>query len=293
MKQKKSSGELYLSFEFGDRSGRVRGTVWEQIEKINHEFQVADMVKVKGKIISYRDDAHLSIEKMRRVTESDNVNPMQFLPESEADISELYNELLEWIASINNTHLKKLLENIYNDQEIKKKFIMAPAAKLWHHNYLGGLTEHTVALVKLCHNLQKLYPQLDRDILIAGAMLHDLGKITELETTGFINYSTEGRLLGHITISCEIVTDKIKSMKNFPENLKQQLLHCILSHHGKHEYGSPVVPMTLEALVLNYADELDSKIAAFMRIKNKEQEPGRVWSNYVNLLDRFLYLGDL
>ncbi len=293
IKQKKSNGDLYLSFEFGDRSGRIRGSVWENVEKLYQEFHVSDVVKVKGKVISYREEAHLSIGKMRKTITSDNIRPQQFLPESNTDNKEIDRELMDWIASIHNAHIKTLLEGIFNDPEIREKFMFAPAAKLWHHNYLGGLAEHTLSLINLCHQLHQLYPQLNRDVLLAAALLHDLGKIYELETKGFINYSAEGRLIGHISMACEIVNDKTKNIKDFPDTIKQQLLHCILSHHGKQEYGSPVVPMTLEALVLNYADELDSTIAAFMRIKKKDHEPGKQWSNYVNLLDRFLYIEDL
>ena len=293
IRQRKSNNDLYLSFEFGDRTGRIRGSAWENVEKLYQEFQVSDIVKIKGKVISYREESHLSITKLRKATASDNVQPRQFLPTSDADINAIYHELIEWIASIRNVHIKALLEDIYNDPEIREKFMIVPAAKLWHHNYLGGLAEHTLSLVKLCHQLHQHYPQLNRDILVAAALLHDLGKIYELDAKGFINYSTEGRLLGHISMACEIVSDKIQNLKDFPDTIKQQLMHCILSHHGKQEYGSPVVPMTLEALVLNYADELDSKVAAFMRIKKKEHEPGKEWSNYVNLLNRFLYIGDL
>lgn len=292
IRQKKFSNDLYLSFEFGDRSGRIRGSVWEDVEKLYQEFRVSDVVKVKGKVISYREGPHLSIVKIRKAIESDNVTPQNFLPARDVDSNEIIQEITNWIDSIQNTHLKNLLHGIFADPEIRDKFMIAPAAKLWHHNYLGGLAEHTLSLVKLCHRLHQHYPQLNQDILIAGALLHDLGKIYEMETKGFINYSTEGRLLGHISIACEVVSDKIRTIEDFPDTIKQQLLHCILSHHGKQEYGSPVVPMTLEALVLNYADELDSKVAAFMRIKKKDYEPGKEWSNYVNLMDRFLFLGD-
>ena len=204
----------------------------------------------------------------------------------------MFSEIENYIKSITNSHLSKLLNHIFNNQQIKEKFIYAPAAKLWHHNYIGGLLEHTLSLVLLCDKIQQQYSSINRDLLIAAALLHDLGKITEFETKGFINYSTEGRLLGHITITTQVVVENIKHVPDFPGKLKQQLLHCILSHHGQKENGSPVVPMTMEAIILSMADELDAKLGAFTRIMKKEKEPGKVWSNYVNLLDRFLYLGE-
>jgi len=292
MKQRKANGELYLTFEFGDRSGRIRGSVWDNVQEINKQIQVSNVVKVKGKVISYQNNPHITIEKIRPVLPEDHVELAQFLPTTEKDVEAMFRSIQNYIDNIKNPYLSKLLQQIFADQKIKQNFVYAPAAKLWHHNYIGGLLEHSLSLVTLCDQIQAHYAEADRDLLLTAAIIHDLGKISEFETKGFINYSTAGRLIGHITMTAQLVADKTGEIAGFPETLKCQLLHCILSHHGQKEHGSPVEPMTVEAIILNAADELDSKLAAFKRIKEKEQEPGKVWSNYVNLLDRFFYFGE-
>lgn len=292
IKERKANRQLYLTFEFGDSSGRIRGSIWDHIEEINNSIQLSDIVKVKGKVITYHDAPHISIEKIRKAIPEDGVELQQFLPRTEKNVDQMYDALIKVIDNIGNSYLKKLLYLIFKDEELKQKFINAPAAKLWHHNYLGGLLEHTLSIVEICEFLQQRYPHVDRDIILTAALLHDIGKIAELSTHGFINYSTEGRLIGHITIGVQIVTDKVNRINGFPETLKSRLLHCILSHHGQREFGSPVVPMSLEALILYYADEIDSKVNGFLRIIKKEKKHGKIWSNYVNLLDRFIYLGE-
>jgi len=292
LKEKISNREFYLNFEFGDLSGRISGTLWHHVDEVNKTIQVSDIVKVKGKVITYQDKPHISIEKIRKTTTKDNVTLDQFLPHTDKDVEKLFTEILNFIQSISDSHIRKLLLQIFEDTEIRQQFIHAPAAKLWHHNYLGGLIEHTLSITQVCDRVQQHYPQVNRDILLASALVHDLGKIHELSTKGFINYSTEGRLVGHITMTAQMVSEKINLIPDFPMDLKNQLLHCILSHHGQKEFGSPVEPMTLEALVLNCVDEMDSKINAFLRIIKKEKEPGKEWSNYVNLLNRFIYLGE-
>jgi 3'-5' exoribonuclease len=292
VKERKANRDRYLSFEFGDCSGRIYGTLWDDVDNINDTIQVTDIVKVKGNVITYQEGPHLAIEKIRKVLPEDQVDPQQFLPTTPKDVKQLFESLLKILDSIENPHLKKLLTIIFQDNTIAQQFQAAPGAKLWHHNYLGGLLEHTLAVAELCQVIQQKYPQLDRDILIAGGLLHDIGKMSEFSRQGFIDYTTTGRLIGHITIGAQLVAEQIKAIPDFPELLKDKLLHCILSHHGQKEMGSPVVPMTLEAMVLNFADEIDSKLQGIMRIIQKEKKPGKVWSEYVNLLDRFIYLGE-
>ena len=292
VKERKTNSTLYLTFEFGDSSGRIRGTIWDHVQEVNKIIMVSDIVKIKGKVITYRDGPHISVEKIRKASPKDNIDPHKFLPVTEKNREEMYSSIMALVDSVENSYIKKLLHLFFKNKEFKQQFVEAPAAKLWHHNYIGGLLEHTLSTAQLCEMLQQHYPQVNRDILLAGALLHDIGKITELSTQAFINYSTKGRLIGHITMSAQNVTDKIRDISGFPDSLKDQILHCILSHHGQKEFGSPVVPMTLEAVVRNHADELDAKVAAFLRITKKEKEPGKTWSNYVNLLDRFIYFGE-
>ena len=191
-----------------------------------------------------------------------------------------------------NKHLKKLWAAVTQNDELIEKLQKAPGGKLWHHCYLGGLLEHSNNVARLVLSIADNYQHLNRDLLLTGALLHDLGKIIEFKWQGFIDYSDVGRLHGHISIGYHFIASEIEKIKDFPPTLRDEVLHLVLSHQGKLEQGSPVVPMMREAMILYYADELESKIGAFDRIEENEHEPGKVWSNYVKLLDRFLYFGD-
>ncbi len=292
LKDKKSTKEIYLSFDFGDRSGRIRGSLWKDVKAINKNIQVGDIVKVKGKVITFLEFKHISIDQIRKASPEDKIDPDQFLPTTSKNIQEMYANLKKSLAEIKNPMLQKLLKLFFTDKDFTDRFCKAPGGKLWHHAYLGGLLEHTLSVIIISKFfIHHYHDSVNGDLLLAAAFLHDVGKIEEFSTYGFVDYSTPGRLIGHITIGVNMVMEKISQLPNFPEQLKQQLIHCILSHHGQKDRGSPVVPMTLEALILNFADDLDSSVAAFQRIMAKEKEPGKVWSNYVNLIDRFIYLG--
>lgn len=293
LKDKKSTNEIFLSFEFGDRSGRIRGSLWKDIQEANKNIQVGDIIKVKGKVITFFDHNHLSIDQIRKSTVKDNVNTEQFLPSTSKNIQDMYANLKTNLAEIKNPKLQKLTKLFLTDKEFMDRFCKAPGGKLWHHAYLGGLLEHTLSVITIVKFLiQHYHNSVNDDLLLAASFLHDIGKIDEFNTHGFVEYSTPGRLLGHITIGANMVMERISRITEFPENLKQELIHCILSHHGTKDRGSPVVPMTIEALILNFADDLDSSVAAFQRIMSREKELGKVWSNYVNLIDRFIYFGE-
>ncbi|MBN2007787.1 HD domain-containing protein [candidate division KSB1 bacterium] len=290
VKEQRRNRELYITFDLGDPSGRIRGSVWDNIDEVNSAIHVHDIVRVKGKVISYHDSPHISIERIRKTTADDNVDPAQFLPTNDLNVEALFEQMLQYIQGVENKYLHQLLMLIFGNPKFAEQFRNGTAAKLWHHNYVGGLLEHTLSLVHICDTLASHY-QLNRDLAVTAALLHDIGKLSELSADGYFEYTTQGRLLGHITMGAQYIQAKITQVKDFPNSLRLHLLHCILSHHGSHEHGSPVVPMTREAMILHYADELDSKIGAFDRIMKKEAEPGKEWSNYVNLLDRFLFIG--
>ncbi len=293
LKNKKATNEVYLSFEFGDRSGRIRGSLWKDIETANQSIQIGDIVKVKGNVITFLDQNHLSIDQIRKATSSDPVQPEQFLPWTSKSIPEMYAALKSSLESVSQPALQQLIHLFLADPDFEHRFCQSPGGKLWHHTYLGGLLEHTLSVVKICQFFIGYYGDLiNGDLLLTAAFLHDVGKIDEFSTRGFVDYSTPGRLLGHIVLGGHLVMQKIAQIADFPASLQHQLVHCILSHHGEKEHGSPVVPMTIEALILNFVDNLDSSVAAFQRIMNKEKQPGRVWSNYVNLIDRFIYFGE-
>ncbi len=293
IKQKKSSGDNYLSLEFGDSSGRITGTLWNNVSEINKKIHASDVVKVKGSVITFMDRPHVTIEKIRKATTKDNVDPQKFLPVCPKNVEEMFSELKNILAKVEDQQLNSLIKLFLDDSNFSKGFCQAPGGKLWHHAYLGGLLEHTLSVVKICQYIVEHYKEsVKADILLTAAFLHDIGKIEEFSIDGFINYSTPGRLIGHINIGFNWVSEKIAQLPGFPVELKQQLAHCLLSHHGEKEKGSPVVPQTIEALILSCADQIDSSVGAFQRIIEKEKEPGKIWSNYVNLVDRFVYLGE-
>ncbi|MBC8181643.1 HD domain-containing protein [candidate division KSB1 bacterium] len=293
VKQKKSSGDTYLSLEFGDSSGRITGSLWKNVSETNKKIHTSDIVKVKGSVITFMDKPHITIEKIRKATTKDNVDPKKFLPVCPENIEEMFVELNNVLAEIKEPQLNSLIKSFLNDKNFSKGFCQAPGGKLWHHAYLGGLLEHTLSVVKICRYIIEHYKgAIKTDILLTAAFLHDIGKIEEFSIDGFINYSTPGRLIGHINIGFNQVLEKISQIPNFSDEIRQQLAHCLLSHHGEKEKGSPVVPQTIEALMLSCADQIDSSVGAFQRIIEKEKEPGKVWSNYVNLIDRFVYLGE-
>jgi len=290
VRTKRSDGFPYLALELGNSTGRICATIWEDIKESTDEFQVGSLIKVLGKVIDYKGSHSLVIEKIRNVREEDRIKPSDFLPIPKRKIKELRTELRSILQSIQDPHLKSLINSIFSNRDFFKSFEYAPAGKLWHHNRNSGLIEHTLSVVSICDFLAQKYPSINRDMLLCGALLHDVGKIQSYQTDqGFIDYTDEGRLIGHLSIGLNWINQIIEDTPDFPEEYYKQLSHMILSHHGKLENGSPVVPMTIEALILHYADELDSKIDAYLRISEGENADDKKWSNYVRLLDQFFY----
>ena len=294
MKTKKN-GDPFISIEFGDSTGRISGNIWDDAPSIYELTRVGDIVKVKGSVITYHDSLQLSIERLRKAEPSDNVKPMDFVKKGDIDVEAMTRQLDQTIDSIETLDLNKLLQNIFGSQKIKEAYLAAPGGKLWHHAYTGGLLEHTLSIVRICETMAEQYPSVNRDLLITGALLHDFGKIDEYGfDKGFIDFTDEGRLWGHISIGAQRVRSVIEQMEKeegFSPELKRQILHLILSHQGELEHGSPVLPATLEAIILYYADEMDSKANAFQHIIQRDSEPGKNWSKYIPMIERFLYLG--
>lgn len=291
MRTKRESSDLYLSLELGDASGRIWGSLWQNVKESYKILEEGKPVKVLAKVIDYKGRLHLNIEKVRPTTPEDRIDIEQFIPVCPKDPELLYDQLSEKIKGMKNKVIQKLLNSFFKDPEFKKRFLRAPGGKLWHHAYIGGLLEHTLAVAHIAETVGGLYPEARLDMLLAGALLHDIGKIKEYRIDGMIDFSDQGRLHGHITIGHNMVAERIKGISDFPKPLRDELLHLILSHQGSRENGSPVPPMTLEAMILYYADELDSKANALQRIMNKEKRPDRRWSSFIPLLDRFIYFG--
>ena len=289
--QTKKDGSQYLRLELGNKFGRVPAVLWEGASALAEEFSEGSVVKIRGILSEYRGARQVTVEKMRPATPEDGVEMEDFLPGYPGDIGDLKKNLDGAIKGIENPFLKTLLTEIFGAEEIYERFCRAPAGKLWHHTYLGGLLHHVLSMVELAHTAAKIHPAVDRDLLTAGALLHDIGKIDELSVTGYIDYSDEGRLVGHITQGAILVNKFIERIPDFPDELRMRMLHMILCHQGAPENESPRVPMTLEGIMLHYIDELDSQANAFERIMEREAKPGRTWSDFVKLKNRYFYFG--
>ncbi|RKY78751.1 hydrolase [candidate division KSB1 bacterium] len=294
MKSRKH-GTSYLHLELGDASGRITANLWDSNDY--DLFKPGTIVKVQGTVQTYNSVNQLAIRKIRKCTEEDSVKPSMFIPTKQIDIDSLTAQLKKKISSVKNSHLQALLNSVFDNEDILNRFIEMAGGKLWHHAYVGGLIEHTMSVVSICETMAEKYTLADRDLLITGALLHDIGKIFEYGfDKGFIDFTDYGRLVGHISIGAHFIANKIEQMENnssFPEKLKHQVMHLILSHQGKLEHGSPVLPSTIEAIILYYADEMDSKANAITHIIERDSMYNRNWSQYITILDRFIYLPEL
>jgi 3'-5' exoribonuclease len=275
------TGEPYLALTLADRSGQIEAKMWDNVAEAIPVFEQDDFVKVKGLINKYNNRFQLTIHKIRKL-ENGEIDFADYLPATTKDIEALWQTLLGFVASVQNPHLKALLEAFLADAEFAAALRNAPAAKTLHHAYIGGLLDHMVSLFKVCDLVVPHYPQVDRDLVLAGAFLHDIGKIHELSYARAFAYTTRGQLLGHMIIELEMLQAKLPA--GFPHELKTVLEHLIISHHGQYEFGSPKLPMFPEALMLHYLDDLDSKMES-MRA-HFEREPDLVWTSYNASLGR-------
>ncbi len=287
----KKSGEPYLALELGDRSGRLRGKVWKN--GINHyqDLSVGQLIKVKGKIRSFMDSKELNIERLRAARKEEQSILKDIVPVSRKDIEGLRGQFKVHLEGIENPHLAGLLEVLFPDETALENYLETPSGKLWHHNYLYGMLEHLICLLDLADVMCRHYPTLKTDVLKTGIILHNLGKSADTDYDEFIEYTTEGRLIGHTVLGYEILSEAIKKKKEFPEKLKLALFHLLLSHHGTPDKGSPVVPMTLEAIVFQYIKEADIQANAALRIIENDRLPESEWTRFNNLFNRFLYVG--
>ena len=281
----KKSGEPYLALMLGDRSGQIEAKMWDNVEEFIDAFEQDDFLKVKGLINKYKNRFQLTIHKLRLLQEAE-IDFADYLPKTTKDIGELWRTLAEFVGTIENPHLKAVLELFMSDPEIAERYRTAPAAKSLHHAYIGGLLDHVVSLFRSCDLLCRNYSQVNRDLLLTGAFLHDIGKIYELTYNRSFSYTTRGQLLGHMIIELEMLKDKISHVPGFPADLKTLLEHLIISHHGEYEFGSPKLPMFPEALMLHYLDDLDSKMEAMRAQFARDAELEGVWTSYNSSLGR-------
>jgi 3'-5' exoribonuclease len=279
-------GKPYLRLELGDRTGTVEARMWENFEAAADAIARDDFVKVQARVEVYRNRTQLALDRLRRA-EPGEVDPADYFPHTAEDVEKLYAQLGEFVASVANPWLKRLLEGVVEDPEIVPKLKRAPAAKNMHHAYLGGLIEHIVSLCRLCRSVAAHYPETDADLLLAGAVLHDIGKIDELSYERSFNYTAEGQLLGHIVIELELITRRMDAIEGFPGELKTLVKHLLISHHGQYAFGSPKLPMFREAVMLHYLDDLDSKMGA-MRATLASQKGEGEWTGWNAALERRL-----
>jgi 3'-5' exoribonuclease len=284
-------GKSYLRLELGDRSGTIEARMWDLFEAIAKDINRDDFVKVQARVEIYRNKPQLALQQVRRA-KPEEIDLIDFLPHTKEDVEKMYAQLLQYAESMRNPWLKTLVCGIVTDPKVAPRFKRAPAAKVMHHAYIGGLLEHVVGLCGLARQLAAHYAELDLDLLLTAAMLHDVGKLDELCYERAIGYTTEGQLLGHIVMEIETVSRAIDAIPNFPAPLKTVVQHLLISHHGQYEFGSPKLPMIREAMVFHYMDDMDSKIAA-VRSALASGAGEDQWSAYSSALGRkFLKLDE-
>ena len=289
LKGKESDGKSFLSLELGDATGRIDAVMWNDAASAYKQVAQGDIVQLKGLVGSYKDSPQVKVDAIRKCQPGE-YRPEHFLASSALGRAELEASIRAEVVAVKHPQLAKLLKLFFDDPSFMSDFLSAPAAKLWHHAWLGGLAEHTLAVCRLAQAAARNYPLLDGDLLVAGCLLHDIGKMREFSVTTYIDYSDDGRLMGHLVLGDQMLVERAARIKDFPAELLKRLRHIILAHHGEKEKGSPVLPATLEALVVYHCDFLDAHAAAFSRIIKKEGLENKRWSDYVNLIDRFIYL---
>jgi len=284
-------GRSYLRMELGDRSGTIEARMWDQFEGVARDINRDDFVKVQARVEIYKNRPQLAIVQVR-AARPDEIDLSDYLPHTKFDVEQMWAQLLADATSIKNPWLNKLTTQILGDPECARRYKRAPAAKVMHHAYIGGLLEHVVSLCGSAKAVAAHYPELDLDLLLTAAILHDVGKLEELCYERAIGYTTSGQLLGHIVMEIETVSRAIDKIEGFPAPLKTVVQHLLISHHGEYEFGSPKLPMIREALVFHYLDDLDSKIAA-VRVALASPSGDEEWSTYSGALGRkFLKLDE-
>ena len=283
-----AKGRKWLQLELGDKTGVIFGKMWDGYEGAAATLAPDDVVKIQARSKTYNGKLELTVEKIRRA-EPEEYDLEDLIPHTEKSIADLKKKLADYVAGVKNPWIARLLEAVLDDPRVAGRFERAPAAKLMHHAYMGGLLEHVVSLCGLCRIMAQHYPEMDGDVLVAASVLHDIGKLDEMSYERAVQYTPEGELLGHILIGYELVSRKMDGIEGFPAELRTLILHLIASHHGQYEFGSPKLPMTREAVVFHYLDELDSRVGAMRRgLEAPPAEGDEIWTGRVAALGRRL-----
>jgi 3'-5' exoribonuclease len=297
------SGKTYLSVTFQDKTGELEARAFEKIEELAALFEEKDLVEVEGIVGTFQGKPQLKIEAVAKVDPA-TLDAAEFVyvpppepkkPEKPAEnggaAEPLWKELLALVGAISDKHVRELVMAFVEDEDVAHRLRRSAAAKTVHHAYAGGLLEHTVSCLKLAHRLADQYPQVDRDLLVAGAFFHDLGKIRELQGDRNAEYTDEGRLVGHLVMAAQWIHDKARRI-GAPRELEHHIVHLVLAHHGRLEYGSPKVPLTLEALLTHYIDELDSRVNSWLNLMGREGG-NRRWTSSDNVYEQPIWRGAL
>ncbi len=286
------NGRLFMSLELGDRSGYLDARVWDKVEDMSSQFEIGDIVHIRGQVQLYQSRKQIIIHKLER-KDSTNMDRSDFVAISTKDPVMMFTELAQIVQGVQNSQIKQLIMSTLEDPEIKDMFMRAPAAKTIHHAWESGLLEHVLSMAQIMVSLAGHYKFLNGDFLIFGAIFHDLGKIYELSYEKNISYSYKGRLLGHMQLACELIDRKASTILGFSDELKTLLKHIVLSHHGKLEYGSPKRPKFIEAMIVAMVDEMDSRVNSLQSIMEGERVSGDRWSKYNEMYDRYFLIENL
>ena len=285
--RQRRGGGPYLAATLGDRTGEVKALVWQNIDRFRGVLEPGNVVAVKGQVQRYNQQLQIVVRQAEAVPEA-SVDEELFLRSSSVDPTLLWKRLIDTIEDIGDPALRQLLLRVFSDSEVEERFRVAPAARSMHHAFRSGLLEHTVSVAEIARLLSGHYA-LDTDLVTAGALLHDLGKIWELEIGASIEYTDDGRLIGHLPMETLFVEKKIGELEGFPRETRRQLLHILLSHHGEYGFGSPRRPKTPEALLVHMADNLDSKMAGMLEAIAAEGSDDEAWTPYSRILERHIY----
>lgn len=287
---KSRGGKTYLSLKLQDKTGVIDAKVWELSNDIQ-SFEESDYIKVDGVVLTYQNDLQLKVNRIRK-SEHGEIDPVDYIPCTDKDIEVLYGQVVDFINSIGNTHIRRMMENIVvKNQSVADAFKKSSAAKHMHHSYMGGLLEHTLSVTQICDFMSGRYKFVNRDILIAAAILHDMGKVYELSSFPLNDYTDDGQLLGHIYIGAEMIGQEAKKIDGFPHELESMLKHCVLAHHGEYEFGSPKRPKTIEAFILHCADNADAKIKVLEEAIENDGTQGN-WVGYHRMMQRNIRKSD-
>jgi 3'-5' exoribonuclease len=281
------NGSKFLGMVFKDRTGEIGAILWNNAAAVARLFEVGNVVKVRGNVTSYQERLQIRVDQVLPLREHEYA-ATDLVAEPE-DTEEVLGRFREFLGRIENQWLRTLVDNFFNDADFVSRFSLTAAGKKWHHAYRGGLVQHCYEMARIVLTMCELFPSLDRDILLTAVFLHDVGKLDEMTQDLFIEYTSRGKLLGHVALGLTEVQRRIDAVPDFPENLRLQLIHCILAHHGELENGSPVVPKTPEAVVLYLCDNLDAQTDAFLRVMQETRQRDQAWSDYIPLIDRQIW----